>query len=212
METINIFDENKQHIGIASREDAHTNGLWHQTFHCWIYSPDYGGCLLFQKRGKGKNLFPNMLDITAAGHLEASEIPEDGVREIQEELGIEVSPDMLRYLGTKFDIAKVGNIINREFSEVYLLRWDNPVAEIKPDPSEVEGLVRIGIQDGLDLFSGRKNSAIAEGIEWNSETSCWESVRMEVDETSFIPRVDPYYYKAFIAAQLSLSGAQDVAI
>ena len=32
-EMFDVLDENKNKIGTASRQQVHTEGLWHQTFH-----------------------------------------------------------------------------------------------------------------------------------------------------------------------------------
>ena len=40
-ELIDIYDQNMNLLGTAPRSQAHSEGLWHQTFHCWIVSqPD----------------------------------------------------------------------------------------------------------------------------------------------------------------------------
>lgn len=41
-ELIDIYDEKMNLLGTATREQAHREGLWHTSFHCWIVrrSPD----------------------------------------------------------------------------------------------------------------------------------------------------------------------------
>ncbi|WP_372454640.1 NUDIX hydrolase, partial [Priestia aryabhattai] len=80
-------------------------GLWHQTFHCWIYRVVNDQIeMLFQKRHPQKDTCPDLLDITSAGHLLASEQPCDGVRELEEELGLSVSFEELDKLGVIRDV------------------------------------------------------------------------------------------------------------
>ena len=82
-EMIDIFDGNHRLIGSFERKAAHVQGLWHQTFHCWITWKD---TVILQLRAPTKANYPNMLDISAAGHLEAGETPLERVREIEAEL------------------------------------------------------------------------------------------------------------------------------
>lgn len=209
---IEIFDENMKPLGVMSRTEAHKSGQWHRTFHCWIVSSLDGRKILFQKRGKDKKLFPNYLDITAAGHYVAGETAQDGIREILEELGIKVTFKELVPLGIKFDIAKVGEIINREFCDVFLLRRDANPREYKPKAPEVQGLVEIAIQDGLALFSRRKDKVRASGIELGPDTEEWKEIEIEVGIGDIIPRIDPYYYKVFIMAERFLDGEEHLSI
>ncbi len=205
-EFLDVYDENLTHLGQMSRDEVHATGAWHRTIHCWIVRPYRDGYVLFQKRGRHKKLFPNALDITAAGHYEAGEKPEQGVREILEELGITVNFSDLIPLGIKVDLAKIGDVINREFNDVYLLRRPEAPKDYPMDPTEVEGLVEIQISDGLRLFSDQTDSVPAIGVEWDMERKEWNQIEMPVKIADFIPRVDPYYYKIFIMARGLLHG------
>ncbi|WP_328797176.1 hypothetical protein [Heyndrickxia sporothermodurans] len=67
-ELLKIFDEKRNPIGVASREEVHKKGFWHETFQCWFVSKeeekDY---ILLQIRSDQKKDYPNLLDITSAG-------------------------------------------------------------------------------------------------------------------------------------------------
>ena len=211
-EIIDIYDESLTRIGAMSRDRAHSTGAWHRSIHVWIVRPEDNGYVLFQKRGRDKKLYPNCLDITAAGHYRTGEEAKDGVREVLEELGVEVRLEDLIPLGIKMDVQKVGSIVNREFDDVFLLRrHDNP-SEYHLDPSEVEGLVQIAVDHGLKLFSGEADDAPASGIEWDRVTETWHSIEIRVKPNDFIPRTDPYYYKIFIMARALLAGDSYLAI
>jgi isopentenyldiphosphate isomerase len=88
-------------VGEATRQNVHVQGLWHQTFHCWIVHTSTTGesSLLLQVRHKDKDTYPNLLDISCAGHLQKGETVEDGVRKLQKELGVSVSFNNLIYCG-----------------------------------------------------------------------------------------------------------------
>jgi isopentenyldiphosphate isomerase len=209
---LDIYDENMVKIGVMDREKVHRTGAWHRTFHCWVLSGLGEGTVLLQKRGPKKELFPNYLDITAAGHYVSGEKPADGIREVIEELGIAVQFRELVSLGIKFDIAKVNEIVNREFCDVFLLRKDLAPRDFRPNADEVEGLVEIDIQDGLDFFAGKKQRVEARGIEYRHDTQSWEEVALDIDKSSIIPRIDPYYYKIFIMAKGLLRGERYLSI
>lgn len=211
-EKIDVFDENLNKIGVMGRNEAHESGVWHKTFHCWVISGVNHGNVLFQKRGRHKKLFPNYLDITAAGHYITGEKPKDGIREILEELGIEVSFSELIPLGIKVDLAKVGKITNREFCDVFLLKKDMRPRDYSPDPEEVEGLVEMSIPDGLALFMGETNEVNVEGIEWDTDTKKWNDIKMDIKIDNIIPRIDPYYLKVFIMARNLLRGEKYLSI
>ena len=125
-EMIDIFDGNYTKLGVLERSAVHNQGLWHQTFHCWIAGERSGyRFVVLQLRSTSKKNYPNMLDITAAGHLETGENPLDGVRELKEELGVSIDTSNLKILGIKHDIADEPNgVHNREFAHVFLLRDD----------------------------------------------------------------------------------------
>lgn len=211
-EKIDVYDENLMSLGTILRSEAHKRGAWHRTIHCWIYRSGDPGYVLFQKRGRNKALFPNFLDITAAGHYLSGEGPKEGVRELLEEIGLNVKIEDLIPLGIKFDIAKIGDIINREFCDVYLFNNNALPKEYKIDHTEVEGLVEISIADGLLLFGGKKSSIIAVGVEWDDDKNRWVDIEMSVNINNFIPRIDPYYKKIFIIADLKNRNYENVSI
>ncbi len=211
-ERVDVYDENMKLQGQLTRDEAHASGAWHRSIHCWIVRPTDSGYVLFQKRGRDKKLFPNALDISAAGHYSAGEVPQDGVREILEELGLAVDFDELIPLGVKFDIAKIGDVVNREFCDVYLLCRPEAPSEYHMDSDEVEGLVQMEIPQGLALFSGERANAHCQGVEWDAQARKWNAIEMDVAIEDVIPRIDPYYLKIFIMAQRLLSGEHYIAI
>lgn len=89
-ELIDIFDENMNLLGTALKSQAHREGLWHKTFHCWLARKNDEGRVMvwLQLRNKDKSIYPDMLDVSAAGHVKSGEEVKDGYREVTEELGL----------------------------------------------------------------------------------------------------------------------------
>jgi isopentenyldiphosphate isomerase len=102
-EILDIYDDQMRHIGTKERGAVHRDGDWHKVFQCWVVYRDADGrdYLVVQRRGPDKDIYPNYLDISAAGHYQAGETIRDGIREVQEELGIQVSFDDLIPLGVR---------------------------------------------------------------------------------------------------------------
>ena len=215
-EIIDIYDDNMVKIGTMDRKEAHAKGHWHKAFHCWIVYRDSSGTdfMVVQRRGPDKAVFPNALDITAAGHYESGESIQDGIREVKEELGIDVSYDDLVYLGIKFDVAKVGDIVNREFDDVFLLAFNKDIAEYQFREEEVSGLTVFDIDEALQMYAGEKETIQARAI-MAVKTSDGYTKNEEIIEISpqdFIPRTDPYVHKMLILGKRYLDGEQHLVI
>ena len=99
-EKIRIVDDRRRPLGVTTREEVHRKGYWHETFHCWVCTGDQEEKSVYlQLRSPQKKDFPNLLDITAAGHILADESIEDGIRELHEEIGLPISIEELLSLG-----------------------------------------------------------------------------------------------------------------
>ncbi len=210
-ERIDYFDENYLKLGVTTKPEARANGYWVHSFHCWILQTSRTPALYFQKRSSTKALFPNYLDISAAGHLQSGESVSDGVREISEEVGLVVAAEQLIPLGVKLDIGKTPGIVNRQFCHVFLYPTTATVSDMNLDKSELDGMVTISLEDGLALFSGQVASVRALGVEKTAD-GAWQQIDKMVGKDDFIPRIDPYYYKMFINADLFMNGYKHLSI
>lgn len=101
MEYVKTFDENYTYVKDESRDNVHQAGLWHETFHCWLMDEQF---VYIQKRSAEKKDFPGLFDITAAGHILATETIEDGIREVEEELGLTVDLSRFYSKGVVHDV------------------------------------------------------------------------------------------------------------
>ncbi|MCL2037430.1 NUDIX domain-containing protein [Candidatus Saccharibacteria bacterium] len=72
------------------------------TIFLWRQNEGGGGQqVLLQTRNENLRLWPGYLDVSAAGHLDFGEQPlEAALREMHEELGLEISADDLAFIGT----------------------------------------------------------------------------------------------------------------
>ena len=140
MEEFDVLNENGEFTSkTATREECHTKGLWHRAVYAFIFNKN--GDVLLQKRSKLKKLWPNLWDVTAGGHVLASEFGIDALkREIKEELGIEISNDEIHYLAGSISTNIKGNIINNHFNECYIITKDIDIKNLKLQTEEVSDI------------------------------------------------------------------------
>ena len=117
MEYLSIVDENNNPIGIVKeKEQAHKEGYFHRSVHIWIINDNSE--ILLQKRAPDQK-YPNKWDISSAGHIKAGEgTIEAAIREVYEELGINIDKKDLEFIG----INKSDKPHNKEFQYIYLYR------------------------------------------------------------------------------------------
>lgn len=211
-ELLDIFNDQFELIGKAHRNQVHKDGLWHQTFHCWILSShDGNNYVLAQKRSRTKLSEPDKLDISAAGHLLSGETKLDGLREVHEELGLTADASKVIDLGVRISVSGIPGInCNREFCNVFFLIDNTPLFDHDLQDQEVSGLVEIKVDDGLKLFGGDLEAINATLLHQDKNGKRIETI--SVKATDFIQRLDSYYLKVFIMADRYFKGEKYLTI
>jgi isopentenyldiphosphate isomerase len=212
MEKLQVFNANLKSQGFEERGKVHMEGLWHKTFHCWLLSKEAGGSILFQLRSMEKKSYPNLLDISAAGHLVDNEDVADGIREVSEELGIDIHFKDLYSLGYRVEVDDAESAKNREYQAVYIGEVNKSLQDFTPQVAEVSGLVWLRIEDALSLFDGKRDIATVNGISYNRETQTWDRIERCVSVDDFIPRLQKYYLTIAIMADRYMKGQFPLAI
>ncbi len=137
-EYFDVLDENGNLTGLKKlRNEVHRDGDWHKAVHIWIINEN--GEILLQRRCATKDSNPNMLDISCAGHLKSGDNSLDGaLRELKEELNIEVNPIELNYIKTLKRSSKyTPTFINNEFDDLYILRTNKTIEDMKAQEDEI---------------------------------------------------------------------------
>ena len=143
-EYFDILDENGNKTGKTKlRSDVHRDGDWHKAVHIWIINNN--GEVLLQRRCATKDSNPNMLDISSAGHLSAGDDSLEGaLRELKEELNVEFKPDDLQFIKTLKKSTKVTEtFINNEFNDLYIVRTDKKIEEMKFQEEEISEIMYV---------------------------------------------------------------------
>ncbi|GKU82741.1 NUDIX domain-containing protein [Niallia sp. NCCP-28] len=194
-ELITIYDENLTEIGSKSRKEIHEKGYWHKTFHCWILLKEQGRYSIYlQLRSGDKKDYPDLFDITAAGHLMAHETVEDGIREVKEELGIDIKHEDLISLGVVKNTIQTNRMIDNEFSHLYLC-----VFEKEPpfclQKEEVAGIVKGDFADFYQLCIEEQKSMKVERVTVSADNKI-EDLKKLIGKADFVPHEESYFRKA----------------
>jgi isopentenyldiphosphate isomerase len=206
-EIFDIYDENMQHIGTKERSSVHRDGDWHKTFHAWvIFRNEKGDWVVLQKRSADKDTFPNLLDISAAGHYAAGERMQDGVRELHEELGLtEAKFEDLISLGQRKSVAKYDGVFDSQVSDVFFYVCNKPLNEYRYQTSELAGLIALPVKEGLQLFRGEIDCLEVPAVGYVTDT-------IVLSRKDFIPTEDEYMEKILLLAPRCLDGESNLSI
>ena len=109
-------------------------GWFHPTAHVWLYTNN--GKALLQKRAAEKDTFPGLWDVSVAGHVHAGETPmEAALREVKEELDMELDSGSLHFLGRfKSEHSHPGGILDRSSTTVICANSTCPLKTSGPNP------------------------------------------------------------------------------
>ena len=139
MEYIDTLDERGNKTGRTKpKPDIHKDGDWHRSIHLWILNSR--GELMVQRRSSTKENYPNLWDISVAGHLSAGEDSiTSALRETEEEIGVKLRKDDIRYLftGAERAVLNNGTYIDNEIQDVYLVRTDLDMSDMVIQREEV---------------------------------------------------------------------------
>ena len=185
MERLKVFDENYIYLRDESRDNVHRDGLWHETFHCWLLDEKF---VYIQKRSNVKKDFPGLYDITAAGHILSTETVADGIREVKEELGIDVDLSKLHSKGVVQDRIELSNFIDHEFTNIFLYKSTLRASDFSLQLEEVESIHVVERRALIQLFLSEVTAVNCSNI--HDGTSVVISLNDFVPhETSYFERV-----------------------
>jgi isopentenyl-diphosphate Delta-isomerase len=170
-----LYDEHgKPLAGLGgTKDDIFGKGMLHGAAHVWIWREKYGQReVLLQKRAAAKRTWPNLYDISAAGHIDIGEEPiEAATRETKEELNIDINPEELKLIDVlRTHLVAPDGSIENEFRWVYLFKLISDVT-FKPREEELESVSWVT----LDTFT------------------------KECLTNKFVPQGKPYYDKVIAA-------------
>ncbi|MDT0553782.1 NUDIX hydrolase [Urechidicola vernalis] len=145
-ELIDILNKDYSFQKTALKSEAHKYGWLHASVHIWFYTETEE--LLLQKRSATKIAFPNVWDVSVAGHIGTKESPlESALREIKEEIGLEIEKESLKPIGTYHEHQQFNPAyIDNELHYIYKCKLEKRFSELKIQKEELTALKLIPIK------------------------------------------------------------------
>ena len=160
MELLDIIDENGLPTGqTVERSRAHAEGIMHRTAHVWLVRKQNNRIeILLQKRCDTKDSFPGCYDISSAGHIPAGvDFADSAIRELKEELGIDVSEEELLFCGDRsygWDTAFYGKPFHdRQYARVYAFLCSLSESEFRLQEEEISSVLWMDLDEAISAVS-----------------------------------------------------------
>lgn len=160
-EYFDILDENGNELNfIKKRTEVHRDGDWHKSVHIWIINQN--GDILLQRRAQDKDSDPNMLDISCAGHLSSGDDSITGaIRELKEELSLEIESSELKYIETlKRSPKHEDGFIDNEFDDLYLLKIDKKIEELTYQKEEISEIFFVPYKKFKEMVENKQKDLV----------------------------------------------------
>lgn len=160
-EYFDILNEKGEKLGIKKeRKEVHRDGDWHKAVHIWIFNEN--GEVLLQRRSADKDSDPNMLDISCAGHLTSGDNSLKGaIRELKEELNLDITPTELKFITTLRRRPKHNNgFKDNEYDDLYILRTDKRIEELKYQEEEISEIFYVPYKKFKEMIKNRQKDLV----------------------------------------------------
>lgn len=156
------YNEQGEPIGAGLTKREAAAGALHGASHVWFWR-GHGDSLeiLLQKRADGIPTWPNLYDVSAAGHFDFGEPPlEAAIRETEEEIAHTISAENLCLLFVfRQYLVAADDIIENEFQWVYGYEVKETLEEFSHD-GEVEAAEWVTMATFEAMIAGKANKQI----------------------------------------------------
>jgi isopentenyldiphosphate isomerase len=154
-----------------------------------------------------KKIAPGKFDVSVGGHYSVGEdATTAGPREIKEELGIDVQFAELLSIGRRvFVYCFTPEVRECEFQDIFFLPRNIRPEELTLQPEELDGVIEMDVEQGIELFSGKIPHTEVLLHRTNGQR---ETLRVPADD--FVPSLDSYYLKLLLLARRYLSGDREL--
>tara|TARA_R110001583_G_C5649795_1_gene408618 strand:- start:678 stop:1226 length:549 start_codon:yes stop_codon:yes gene_type:complete len=166
-EYIDLLNEDGKKTGESClKSEAHKKGLFHASAHIWIFNQHKE--VIIQKRAANKDTFPNLWDVSVAGHISAGEHPIiSALREVEEEIGLSLLINQLKYIGTsKKKIKHHATLIDNELHHIYICEINFDIQSLKIQKEEVSEIKKISLNTLINSIKDPLNKFVPHGNDY----------------------------------------------
>ena len=183
MEYFDILDEEGNFTGVKkSREEAHQQGHLHASVLVGIYNS--AGEILIQRRSQNKDAYAGKWDGSHGGHVCAGDdLTTTVIKELDEELGITVSPEDFQFLkrARYQDIVPEKNWHDNEFNYIYLLKHDGAIEDLVLQEEELDKVALISPEElGAHIADPTKRKEYCPHGDFSYYTNLIKHIRAEL--------------------------------
>ena len=201
-EIIDLVDTSNKIIGQISKNESHRLAKWHRTVN-FILVDNKRKLIYFQDKGKSPD--HNSEDFFVklnGGHLLAGETPEQGIRELEEELGINRIQGKIIPVGinqTFVDFSEDYKI--REFVYYFIVDVDDVQSKVNFLDGEVSSVICFNPEQALGLILGEREEITSTVFDGEKESE------MTLKTTAFKNFTDDnLYLRIFLAVKRYFAG------
>ena len=141
MEIWDLYDAGRRIIGEHVRGEPLPGGGYHLVVHVWIRSGE--GRYLIAQRAASRPTYPLQWECPGGSALKGESSLEAALREVREEVGVELDPARGQVVCTKVRGVEDGRQFN-DILDVWLFRWDGEIDLSRATTDEVEALLADG--------------------------------------------------------------------
>ena len=159
-ELIDVLDKDGNKTGIIKKKsEIKKDGDYHRAIAVLIINNKNE--ILMQKRCPNKKVYPNLWSIFVKGHVRSGETSIDAcIRELSEEVGINIVEDELKYLYTIYEEVIKENFIERIFYDTYLLKKDFELNDITIQEEEVSDIKLVNYNEVIFSIENHDKSLV----------------------------------------------------
>lgn len=158
VELLEVVKEDGSFDFLETRKKIHQEGLLHREIHIWFLTPQKE--VVFQHRAKDKDTYPDKLDATVGGHVDAGMTYEETVaKECKEETGIDVDMSKVVFIRElqKETFDEVTRLTNNTIRAQYAYLFDGNINSLEVEEGKAEGFEVWKLDDLESLSEENQN-------------------------------------------------------